>query len=119
MKHSPAEQEKTMNRLLKMTSGGLLAASLAVLPVSGFAQQGNAGTGADTKSAGPAMPSTTATDAKTPLLGAKSEPAAKQTVAAAHAHKHGLAPSSSATKTATPSSTNPTVQPRTVDQSKS
>jgi len=72
-----------MNRLLTLATSGIFATGLAILPISGFAQQN----GSDVRTAAPAT-QTGASDVKTPVHAAKSEAAMKQTSASKEVKSH-------------------------------
>ncbi len=118
-----------MNRLLTLTSGGLFATSLAILPISAFAQQNTP----DGKTAAP-MTQMGNTDSKAPATAVTPAPAMKPMAVGKTVKTHHVKPmatpanaSTSAVKHANPvptaagtqvPATTP-VQPTTVDHSKS
>jgi hypothetical protein len=121
-----------MNRLLTLASGGLFATSLAILPISAFAQQNGPNGKTDAKPVAP-VTQTITTDAKTPAAAVKTEAAAKPTVVTKEVKKYHarriVRPSVKTAKLTVPmthsaigvhpSATPAIVQPKVVDQSKS
>jgi len=122
-----------MNRLLTLASGGVFATTLAILPISGFAQQNDAAANPSVKPVVPMTQQTSGMDAKTP---AKTAATGRQTTAAKPVNLHKLkpvtthaactsAPTSAATPMGTdstsaqPPSTPSTAQPKVVDPGKS
>jgi hypothetical protein len=100
-------KDKTMNRILTLPRFGLLAAALAILPISAFAQTGTM----DGSTAAPVTTPAAQTDAKTPA------PVQKPLVA--HRMKHAAVSATGAVKTAAPAAKTSAVQPKTIDQGKS